>query len=85
MSTTSTAVPSGSAVTVGRQGSPRMSSSPQTGLTGMTRLPRRWSSAAMRWLSRSGLGEQPTTAHVPGVESSARIVSSEFSDAIRRG
>jgi hypothetical protein len=39
-------------------------------------LPRSFSSAAMRWLSRCGLGEQPTTAHVSGAESSSRIVSS---------
>jgi hypothetical protein len=36
----------------------------------------------MRWLSRSGLGEQPTTAQVPGLVSRARMVSSAFSEAM---
>ena len=42
----------------------------------MIRLPRRASSAAMRWLSRAGLGEQPTTAHVRWAVSRSRIASS---------
>ena len=33
-------------------------------LTGMTRNPRSWSSRAIRWESRRGSGEHPTTAHV---------------------
>jgi hypothetical protein len=33
-------------------------------LTGTTRNPRFWSSRAIRWESRRGSGEQPTTAHV---------------------
>jgi hypothetical protein len=36
----------------------------------------------MRLLSRCGLGEQPTTAQVPGAESRSRIVASEFRDAM---
>jgi hypothetical protein len=41
----------------------------------MIRFPRRASSPAMRWLSRAGLGEQPTTAHVRWAVSRSRIVS----------
>jgi hypothetical protein len=38
----------------------------------------------MPWLSRAGLGEQPTTAHVSGVESSSRIASSGVVAAMGR-
>jgi hypothetical protein len=50
----------------------------------MIRLPRSFSSAAMRWLSRYGLGEQPTTAHVSGVDRRSRIVSSGAAAAMGR-
>jgi hypothetical protein len=51
----------------------------------MIRLPRLLSSAAMRWLSRCGRGEQPTTAQVSGVERRSRIVSSRAVAAMRGG
>jgi hypothetical protein len=42
----------------------------------MTRWPSRISSDAIRFESRYGLGEQPTTAHVRGSDRHQRIASS---------
>ena len=76
MSTTSTTDGSSRSVSRVTQRSPWISAPAAFGLTGMIRLPRRASSAAMRWLSRAGLGEQPTTAHVRWAVSRSRIASS---------
>ena len=69
-STTSTGSPM--SCTLAKQRSPRISDA--AGLTGITRKPRRCSSAAIRCESRAGSGEQPTTAHVR-VSSSAKRTS----------
>jgi hypothetical protein len=83
MSTTSTRSPISSRLATQR--SPWMSAPAARGLTGTIRLPRPWRSAAIRWLSRYGLGEQPTTAHVSEVVSRSRIVSSSAVAAMPGG
>jgi L-lactate dehydrogenase complex protein LldE len=45
-------------------------------LTGITRYPRDFSIDAIRWLSRAGSGEHPTTAHVRVPSRTERITSS---------
>ena len=50
----------------------------------MTRKPRRWSSAAIRWESRAGSGEHPTTAHVRVSWSAKRMSASKGYFTLKR-